>query len=138
GFCYIWTDGGGGCAGAFDASAAPSGPGTRFGASVYEGDFATATDGYVRGPDETVEARFADGTSVTLPITWVSAPIDAGFFVYAVPPEHLTASDALVSVVALDANGDALDTQDARVPKDQDVPQALPDGTRVSLPLAAR
>jgi len=140
GFCFIWTDAGGGCADPFDPSAGPSGPGGRFGASWYEGDYATATDGYVRNPVHTVEARFADGTSVALPITWVSAPIDAGFFVYAVPPEHLTTSNALATVVALDANGDATDTQFVGVanPLDRDVPQTLPDGTKISLPRRAQ
>jgi hypothetical protein len=31
---------------------------------------------------------FEDGRQATVPVVWVSEPIDAGFFVYAVPEEH--------------------------------------------------
>ena len=91
GFCFLWTDYGGGCADPEDAAAATTDPEARpLGVEWLAGDYATFTDGYVRGDAQTVEARFADGTSVTVPVTWVSAPIDAGFFAYVVPPAHQT------------------------------------------------
>jgi hypothetical protein len=34
------------------------------------------------------EIHFADGDVATVPVVWVSAPIDAGFFSYEVPPSH--------------------------------------------------
>ncbi|HKC77000.1 MAG TPA: hypothetical protein VKB70_01300, partial [Gaiellaceae bacterium] len=104
------------------------------------GDYATFTDGYVRGDVQSVEARFADGSSVTVPVTWVSAPIDAGFFAYLVPPAHQTTDDALSSVVGLDGNGNVVGEDDIGVtkPLDEDVLQTLPDGTRYSLPRRAQ
>ena len=33
-----------------------------------------------------VTVRFTDGTSVQPGISWVAAPINAGFFFYAIPP----------------------------------------------------
>jgi hypothetical protein len=35
-----------------------------------------------------IHLRYQDGETVEIPLTWVSPPIDAGFFVYAVPAEH--------------------------------------------------
>jgi hypothetical protein len=141
GFCFLWTDYGGGCADPQDAAAATTSPGARvLGVEWLAGDYATFVDGYVRGDAQTVEARFADGTSVTLPVTRVSAPIDAGFFAYNVPSSHWTTSDALASLVALDANGNVVGQDDIGVtgPLDQDVMQTLPDGTKYSLPRRAQ
>jgi hypothetical protein len=89
---------------------------------------------------QTVEARSADGTSVTVPVTWVSAPINAGFFAYVLPPAHQTTTDALTSIVGLDANGTIIGQDDIGVtqPLDQDVLQTLPDGTKYSLPRRAQ
>ena len=89
---------------------------------------------------KTLEADFADGTTATIPVTWVSAPISAGFFAYVVPDAHLTRADALTSVVALDANGNAVGRQTFALtkPLDEDVTKTLPDGTKVSLPRRAQ
>jgi hypothetical protein len=57
------------------------------------------------GATRKVEARFADGTTATIHVTWVSAPINAGFIAYPVPRSHWDNAHALSSVVALDANG---------------------------------
>jgi hypothetical protein len=141
GFCYLWTDYGGGCADAEDASAATTNPGARpFGVEWLAGDYATFTDGYVHSDVQTVQARFADGTKVTLPVTWVSAPINAGFFAYVVPSAHQTTSDALSSVVALDANGNVIgqDSIGVTQPLDQSALQTLPDGAKYSLPRRAQ
>ncbi len=141
GFCFLWTDYGGGCADPEDAAAATTDPGARpLGVEWLAGDYATFTDGYVRGEAQTVEARFADGSSVSIPVTWVSAPIDAGFFAYVVPPAHQTTDNALSSVVALDGNGKVVGQDDIGVtkPLDQDVLQTLPDGTKYSLPRRAQ
>ena len=141
GFCYLWTDYGGGCADAENAAAATTDPGARpLGVEWLAGDYATFTDGYVRGDAQTVQARFADGTKVTLPVTWVSAPINAGFFAYVVPSAHQTTSDALMSVVGLDANGNVIGQDNIGVtkPLDQSVLQTLPDGTKIDLPRRAQ
>jgi len=132
GFCFLWTDYSGGCA---DAT------GTRLmGVDWLESDYALLASGWVRTDAvKTVEARFADGTTAAIPVTWVSAPISAGFFVYPVPPAHQTRADALASVVALDAHGAVVGRQDFSLtkPLDQDVMQTLPDGTKYSLPRRA-
>ena len=53
-----------------------------------------------------LELRYADGTAKDVPLTWVSPPIDAGFYFVEIPPEafHVVgSSDAGVmprSVVA--------------------------------------
>jgi hypothetical protein len=141
GFCYLWTDYGGSCADAENASAATTNPGARpLGVEWLAGDYATFTDGYVRGDAQTVQARFADGTKVTLPVTWVSAPINAGFFAYVVPSAHQTTSDALMSVVGLDANGNVIGQDNIGVtkPLDQSVLQRLPDGRKIYLPRRAQ
>jgi hypothetical protein len=141
GFCFLWTDYGGGCADAESASAATTDPAARqLGVEWLANNYAGFTDGWVRGDVQTVEARFADGTNVTLPVTWVSAPIDAGFFAYVVPPAYQTSADALSSVVGLDANGNVIGQDDIGVtqPLDQDVMQTLPDGTKYSLPRRAQ
>jgi hypothetical protein len=38
--------------------------------------------------DATVEVVYADGFSIEVPYVWVTAPIDAGFFVYEVPKDR--------------------------------------------------
>jgi hypothetical protein len=142
GFCYLWTNYSGGCADAQGTPAyARTHPAARpLGIDWLANDYPVVVSGWVRtGDTETVEARFADGTTATLPVTWVSSPIDAGFFVYPVPSAHQTRADALASVVALDANGNVVGRQDFRLtdPLDQDVMQTLPDGTTYSLPRRA-
>jgi hypothetical protein len=142
GFCYEWTNFSGSCADATSTAAyAKTHPAARpLGVSSIGNDFPLVVGGTIRaGTAKTVQARFADGTTVTIPVTWVSAPIDAGFFVYPVPPAHQTRADALASVVALDGNGNVVGRQDFRLtnPLDEEVTQTLPDGTKALLPQRA-
>jgi hypothetical protein len=141
GFCYLWTDYSGGCADRDSTAKTTTDPAARpLGVDWLANDYAVLVSGWVRTDAvKTVEARFADGTTATIPVTWVSAPIGAGFFVYPVPPAHRTRADALESVVALDADGKVVGSQEFRLtdPLDQDVMQTLPDGTRYSLPRRA-
>jgi hypothetical protein len=145
GFCYLWTEADGSCM----LPPAPSQPGAKavgpLGISSYRNangaNYALLVDGWVRsGATNTMEARFADGTKETIPVTWVSAPVNAGFFVYPVPSAHRNSSDALSSVVALDANGNVVGRHGFRLtkPLDQDVTQTLPDGTKVTLERSAQ
>jgi hypothetical protein len=143
GFCDLWTKADGGCAPAENprttAESRAAGP---LGLSWFttEAGYPLVVDGWVRaGATRSVEVRFADRTTVTLPVTWVSAPINAGFLVYSVPAAHRNRADALRSVVALDAHGKVLGKQSFALTKpiDEDVMQTLPDGTRYSLPRAA-
>ncbi|MGD0273817.1 MAG: hypothetical protein ABSB96_08830 [Gaiellaceae bacterium] len=48
---------------------------------------------------------FEDGSSAQIPFVWVSKPIDAGFFLYGVPSEHLRAGSRPVSLSELDSRG---------------------------------
>lgn len=52
-----------------------------------------------------VEIRFEDGAVVRPDVVWVGAPIDAGFFAYDVPREHLRLGHRISAVVALDVDG---------------------------------
>lgn len=133
GFCYLWTDFSGGCVDATPAKGPLS-------MSWVGDDYPLVVGGTVRaGATKSVEARFADGKTATIPVTWVSPPIDAGFFAYPVPPANQTRADALASVVALDGRGNVIGWQDFRLtdPLDEDVMQTLPDGTKLSLPQRA-
>ena len=141
GFCYLWTGYGGSCADAENAAEGKTEPGSRpLGVEWVENDYVGVVDGWVRADATTVEARFADGATVSIPVTWVSAPIDAGFFAYVIPAAHLTRDDALASIVALDGNGGVVGRQPFALtkPLDEDVLQTLPDGTRRSLPRRAQ
>jgi hypothetical protein len=66
--------------------------------------------GYVNVPGtQSIVAKFKDGTTTEpLDITWVSEPIDAGFFSYDPPANKLLADTHLVSIEALSASGDVL------------------------------
>jgi hypothetical protein len=133
GFCYLWTNAGAGC---LPSKGAPESTGP-LGLNWYSGDTAVLVEGWVStGGTRTVEARFADGTTATIPVTWVSAPVDAGFLIYPVPRAHQRRTDALRSIVALDASGNVLGKQSFPVtkPSDEEVMQTLPDGTKFMLP----
>lgn len=141
GFCFLWTTFGGSCADPENAARARTEPGARpVGFTWLESDYAGFVDGWVRGDAKTVDAHFADGATAAIPITWVSAPISAGFFAYVVPPSHLTRADPLTAVVALDANGGVVARQPFELTKrlDEDVMQTLPDGRKLSLPRRAQ
>lgn len=144
GFCYLWTNADGGCLPAKPPSKTAAmraiGP---LGISWFSAggpDYPLLVDGWVRsGAAKTLEARFVDGTTAPIAVTWVSAPVNAGFLVYPVPAAHRTRSDALQSVVALDASGKVIGRESFPLTKliDEDIPQTLPDGTKVSLPRRA-
>ena len=82
GFCLTWENGTGGChartGGGVGASF--SGSGDENGVTIRQVAGATT-----RTEAERLELRFADGTKLELPITWVSPPIDAGFYAYEIP-----------------------------------------------------
>jgi hypothetical protein len=53
----------------------------------------------------TVEIRFEDGEVASAPVTWVSAPLDAGFFVYEVPKNHWSTGHRPSALIVHDAGG---------------------------------
>ena len=104
GFCTLWTRAGGGCdrAGAVPLSVSYSArrrglvqrdAPERF---VFDLVGGHALAKYV---DE-VQIRFANGDVARLAVTWVAAPIGAGFFLYDVPQEHQR-EGAIEAVVGL-------------------------------------
>jgi hypothetical protein len=56
----------------------------------------------------TIEANYKDGSHDDVPFIYVSPPINAGFFIFGVPNEHLSHESELVAVTALDQNGHVL------------------------------
>jgi hypothetical protein len=57
---------------------------------------------------EQLELSFQDGARIDLPVTWVSPPIDAGFFLYAVPQEHQSEGHLPTVLVARASDGKLL------------------------------
>ena len=120
GICYLWTNADGGClpakAPSKTAESRAAGPLGLSWASTGEA-YPLFVDGWVRaGATRTVEARFADGKTATIPVTWVSAPVNAGFFTYPLPQAYRMRGDALRSVVALDASRNVLGRESAPQP----------------------
>ncbi len=58
-----------------------------------------------------VVIHFSDGSAVQPEVTWVSAPINAGFFAYEVPNNKQSATDHVTEVDAYDANGKLVEQQ---------------------------
>lgn len=88
GFCSLWLpQGGGGCS--------TSGHPLSTGALLRGGVPVWLTGDAVSSAVSDVVIRFGDGSAVHPRIVWVSAPIDAGFFAYDVPPgRRVTGVDA--------------------------------------------
>jgi hypothetical protein len=106
GFCFIFGYGGG-CA----ARKPPTHdePGDRNAGAIGLGRYgSTVLAGYVY--DEHIanlEVRFKHAPAVSVPLLWVSPPIDAGFFFYDITPVQQRQGGP-VAVVALDAHGNEL------------------------------
>jgi hypothetical protein len=56
-------------------------------------------------PGTTLTVELADGTSAEIPVTFVSPPIDAGFFLYPVPAEHIRLGHDPTYLTARDPDG---------------------------------
>ncbi len=52
-----------------------------------------------------LEIRFEDGDAISPQVVWVSKPIEAGFFLQAIPAAHRRAGHLISEIVALDADG---------------------------------
>ena len=55
-----------------------------------------------------LELSYADGTTAEIPFVWVTAPIDAGFYVFDIPKEHQVAAARPTRVTLLDSKGKEL------------------------------
>ena len=55
---------------------------------------------------------FQDGESGSVPLVWVSAPVDTGFFAYAVPEQHRREGHLPTTLRLLAVDGDELDRRE--------------------------
>jgi hypothetical protein len=62
--------------------------------------------------------RFEDRTETEIPLTWISQPIDAGFFVYGVPPANWEPGHLPTQLLYVDSDGNTVGRQH-RLPLDQ-------------------
>jgi hypothetical protein len=60
-----------------------------------------------------LEMRYADGTSDEIPFVWVSAPINAGFYLFRVPDEHRRVARRPKTVRLYDGSGKVLASEPA-------------------------
>jgi hypothetical protein len=116
GFCFLWTDLFGGCV--TDRERRTSGrPGDLnaflLGASWQgNGEVLTQGGGSLLLPETArLTLEYADGSESDIPVVWVSAPIDAGFYLYFIPREHRELGRELVALVARDRDGKVLARQ---------------------------
>ena len=58
-----------------------------------------------------VKIRYEDGVTARSPVVWVTAPIDAGFFIYEIPEQHWAAGHRPSMLVLRDADGHELATE---------------------------
>jgi hypothetical protein len=122
GFCVEWSDAGAGCDRDRKLDFAPglAIPGPISPQGVVEKPPVLVTGDTLLHEAANVEVQFEDGTDARVPLTWVSAPIDAGFFLYEVPFSHLERGHRMTDLVLEDTNGHELarDTQIARSLRD--------------------
>lgn len=78
-----------------------------------------------------LELRYEDGTATDLPLTWVSTPIDAGFYFVEIPPAHLEQGARARELVLYDEDGDVLATEQAPIRDPLDEPNPATGVPRV-------
>lgn len=70
-------------------------------------------DGGTSNPKaDSLVLRFEDGESVSIPLVWVTAPVNAGFFVYGVPEKHWRSGHLPTTLTMLSAGGEKLDERE--------------------------
>jgi hypothetical protein len=80
GLCYRWPNGANGCAQLETTSLAVSWQANRVLGAISAGQISS------------IKVTFTDGTFVKPRISWVHAPVNAGLFVYDIPPGKIVAS----------------------------------------------
>lgn len=137
GFCMLssafGSDGGGSegsmCSDTEQSRTNPIMPGGGDSGDGY-GDFA----GYIANTAaDRLVLRYEDGTEDEIPVVWVSAPIDAGFFAFDPTREHFGEGHRAEVFVALDADGKEL----ARNRVLFEVPAASPDPSTPVMPIVS-
>ena len=148
GFCYSWTELWGGCRKDRTPPPMPPGLSPDLNPFLLGVTFGTDAAGVVEQfggtllatRTERLVAEFADGDEVEIPIVWVSAPIDAGFYLYWVAAERRRQGRDLTAVAAEDADGDVLARQAfVLTPRPRSAaPRACRNGEVTPRPVAAR
>lgn len=147
GFCFWWED--------LTASCRQERTPPRF-RERRSGDLATFRLGTIWMPDskgviqsvagnligadaEQLIAIYADGERVEIPVTWVSEPIDAGFYLYFVPSKNRQAGQHMTALEATDSEGKVVARQTFELTPASEIERRaqLPDGETVSLPAKA-
>lgn len=106
GFCYLWENQVGGCRAKREGGAVSvSWMGNQWMERI--------SGSVISDKGERVELRYADGTVANASVTWVSPPIDAGFFLVDVPEGHERPDTRLVEVVLLDGDSEVVGRQRA-------------------------
>lgn len=106
GFCFLWENQAGGCRAKREGGAVSV---TWLGNQWMERVYGSV----ISEEGERVELRYADGAVADAPVTWVSPPIDAGFFFVDVPEGHEAPDTRLIEVVLLDGDGEVVERQRA-------------------------
>ena len=88
-----------------------------------------------------LEVEYADGTTGEIPFVWVTAPIDAGFYLFRVPDAHRVEGHRPAKIRLLDEDGevvaeDAVPFQQGGAPPSF-VTHSLPGYPRLSVPAEA-
>jgi hypothetical protein len=103
GFCFEYSGFGSGCDRNHSLTLAPG----LMATSLADGPAVVAGDVLLKQASE-IRISFAAGTTTTEPVTWISKPIDAGFFFYEVPKDQWTEASRPTEVSALDDSGAVL------------------------------
>jgi hypothetical protein len=151
GFCQLWTNGAGGC---IDPKALSTtgrgkpdlGPtdldpwmlGATYG-SESDGIATLITGAVISKEVDKLSVEYADGARTQISLTWVSPPIDAGFYVLDVPAEHRQRGTHVSALVGTDRAGRVVARQSFRLPSPLDIEkrQQLPNGEWTLLPVKA-
>lgn len=101
GFCWLWPNLQGSCG---RTHAGQSALGVVW---LESAEGPALLSGHLLDPAvERLELRYEDGEKADIPFIWVSKPIDAGFYIFEVPREHLRTGWRAETLVALDHAGD--------------------------------
>jgi hypothetical protein len=88
---------------------------------------------------EQLFAVYADGERVEIPLTWVSEPIDAGFYIHFTPAEHRRVGMHMTALEATTSEGRVVARQTLKLTpvSETEQPARLPDGQMELLPAKA-
>lgn len=110
GFCWMWTTVSGSCG--RTAIAPRPDPISASWLSSPGGGPAQMTGQIIDAAITRVQLEYENGERSEIPFVWVSKPIDAGFFIFEVPAEHLQTGKRGKTLLGLDDDGRVVDSQE--------------------------